>query len=177
MSALVIGFDEAADVAQVGGKAARLAEMAQAGLPVPPGFAVAAAAWRAFLAAADHRRRLEDAVARTDSAAARDVVLEQPLPAALESEIAAAYARLGDPPVAVRSSATLEDTATDSFAGQYETFLWITGADAVIDAVRKCWASLFSAPVSRTPRTPGAACSTTRWRSRSRAWSRPAPRA
>jgi len=158
VTAFVIGFDEPAarDVQQAGGKAARLAEMAQARLPVPPGFAVSAAAWRAFLADGPHRRRLEDILARTGGGPAaledaarrlREIVLEQPLPAALEAEIGAAYARLGagDPPVAVRSSATLEDAVSDSFAGQYETFLWIAGAEAVIHAVRRCWAGLFSA--------------------------------
>jgi pyruvate,water dikinase len=75
------------------------------------------------------------------------LVLEAPLPAALEDEIRAAYLELapGNAPVAVRSSATAEDTEAASFAGMNETFLNIRGAEAVLAAVRRCWASLFGA--------------------------------
>jgi pyruvate,water dikinase len=154
----------ARDVEHAGGKAVRLAEMAHAGLPVPPGFAVCAGAWRELL---DHRDgelhrtaasvldelgvrpgpgRLEDAAARL-----HDLVMAAPVPDGVEEEVAAAYAALGerlgttDPPVAVRSSATLEDAAADSFAGQFETYLWVSGAASVMRSVQRCWAGMFNA--------------------------------
>jgi pyruvate, water dikinase len=162
MSVYVAGFDEPAarDVARAGGKAARLAQMADAGLPIPPGFVVCADAWRAFIAADGRERRVRevlegpagDAPAATpaDAERLRDLVTGAPLPERLEEEVRAAYGQLAgqlgdpDPPVAVRSSATLEDAATDSFAGQYDTYLWVRGADAVVQAIRRCWAGLFS---------------------------------
>jgi pyruvate,water dikinase len=161
VSASVVGFEDelARNPAHTGGKVARLAGMAQAGLPVPPGFAVCASAWRAFLAG-DLERRTGEILAAVGTGAAAladasrrlgELVSAEPFPAALEDDVRARYAALGerlgasDPPVAVRSSATLEDAATESFAGQYETYLWIRGADAVIRAIRGCWAGLFSA--------------------------------
>ena len=113
---LVVGLEDcrAGDVASVGGKAAGLGELIGAGFSVPPGFAVTTNAW------------------------------EQGLDAARDA-IAAAYAGLGaDVPVAVRSSATAEDSADDSFAGQQETYLWVLGEEAVLDAVQRCWASVYS---------------------------------
>jgi pyruvate,water dikinase len=164
VNASVVGFEDelAREAAHAGGKVARLAGMAQAGLPVPPGFAVCAGAWRAFLAAGDRERRVADVLAGLGAGATPEALADasrrlgelmaaEPLPAALEGDVRERYAALGerlgtpDPPVAVRSSATLEDAATDSFAGQYETYLWVTGADAVIAGIRGCWAGLFSA--------------------------------
>lgn len=107
------------DGARTGGKALRLAAMLRAGLPVPEGFCVTADAL--------HGRVGDDGV----------------LPRDLEEEIAAAYGRLGDAmPVAVRSSATTEDGAAASFAGQFDTFLHVVGREAVIDRVRACYQSL-----------------------------------
>jgi pyruvate, water dikinase len=164
VSASVVGFEDepARDPAHAGGKVARLAGMAGAGLPVPPGFAVCADAWRAFLAADDRERRIADVLAGLGAGTAPGaladasrrlgaLVAAEPFPAALDDAVRARYAALGerlgtpDPPVAVRSSATLEDAATESFAGQYETYLWVRGADAVIHGIRGCWAGLFSA--------------------------------
>jgi pyruvate,water dikinase len=147
------------DVAYAGGKGANLGELARAQLPVPPGFVVGAPAYARFCAETGVRERLaellddvdpEDTAAlQTASTAAREIFLQTPLPAALESAIRASYERLaGDErelAVAVRSSATAEDTAATSFAGMNETFLNVRGADAVIDAVRHCWGSLFGA--------------------------------
>jgi len=141
---VIVEFDDpaACDVAQAGGKAARLADMVQAGLPVPPGFAVSAGAWRTFLATTG--------LAGSPPAELRELVADAPLPTEIEEPVRAAYARLAerlgvvDPPVAVRSSATVEDAAADSFAGQYETYLWVSGADAVLRAIQRCWAGLFS---------------------------------
>ncbi|MCF7553390.1 PEP/pyruvate-binding domain-containing protein [Pseudonocardia sp. WMMC193] len=104
-------------LATVGGKGASLARAARAGLPVPAGFHVTIAAHQAFRA-------------RPDGVAAA---------------IRAAYAELGAPAVAVRSSATAEDLPGLSFAGQQDTYLNVRGADAVLEAVQRCWASLGNA--------------------------------
>ncbi len=147
------------DVDYAGGKGANLGELTSAGLPVPDGFVVGAPAYAAFLVQTGLRERLaqlldavdvEDTVAlQAASAAAREMIDETPMPAGLTREIGLAYEQLADEdplmPVAVRSSATAEDTAATSFAGMNETFLNIRGADAVLDAVRRCWRSLFGA--------------------------------
>jgi pyruvate,water dikinase len=146
-----------ADVDIAGGKGANLGEMTAAGLPVPPGFVVGAPAYAAFCEETGLRERLAAEldgldVDDTDALAAaaeraRALVTAVPMPAWLQQAIAGAYAALDDGahPVAVRSSATAEDTESASFAGMNETFLNIQGADAVVDAVRRCWASLFGA--------------------------------
>ncbi len=108
------------DVAEVGGKGLSLGLMVQAGLPVPTGFCVTSAA----------HRRLKGQAPSADSD--------------LAGKITEAYRALGGGPVAVRSSATAEDGAVTSFAGQQETVLGVSGDDAVLDAVGRCWASLDS---------------------------------
>ena len=147
------------DVDYAGGKGANLGELTAAGLPVPDGFVIGAPAYAAFCVQTGLRERLAellDAVSVEDtgalqaaSIAARELVDETPMPEPLAAQIRSAYEQLAseDPyaPVAVRSSATAEDTASTSFAGMNETFLNIGGADAVIDAVRRCWRSLFGA--------------------------------
>jgi len=128
-----------------------------AGIPVPPGFAIATSAFHAFLEAGGLEARIGEAIAgvRPDDVATvqaaagaiREAVCGTDVPGAVRAEIAAAYAELGDEePVAVRSSAVGEDSGEATFAGQQETYLWVRGADAVSDAVRDCWASTFSAP-------------------------------
>lgn len=150
------------DVDYAGGKGANLGELTAAGLPVPDGFVVGAPAYAAYCAETGLRAQLaelldtvnvEDTAAlQAASVAARALFDETPMPEPLAAEIRAEYERLareaGEDPqlaVAVRSSATAEDTAASSFAGMNETFLNIRGADAVIDAVRRCWRSLFGA--------------------------------
>jgi pyruvate,water dikinase len=147
------------DVAFAGGKGANLGELTGAGLPIPPGFVVGAPAYAAFCDETGLRERLEDVLEGVDvddpgalDAAckrARELVEKEKMPAWLGAAIRRAYADLSEgddqAPVAVRSSATAEDTASASFAGMNETFLNVLGADAVIDAVRRCWASLFGA--------------------------------
>ncbi|MDT7786735.1 MAG: rifampicin phosphotransferase [Pseudonocardiales bacterium] len=124
-------------LAVVGGKAANLGELTRAGLPVPQGFCVTTDAYRAVAQA--------DALASTTPENARRTLLETPVPQAIRDEIVAEYRKLGDNvPVAVRSSATAEDLPFASFAGQQDTFLNIVGEDAVVDAVRRCWASLWT---------------------------------
>ncbi|HJW60160.1 MAG TPA: PEP/pyruvate-binding domain-containing protein [Actinomycetota bacterium] len=112
----------------VGGKAVGLGHLVRRGHRVPPGFAVTTAAYREALGAGGRPATVGDHLA---------------------AELVAAYRRLGragdqDAPVAVRSSATAEDTAEASFAGQQDTYLWVRGADAVLAHVSRCWASLFT---------------------------------
>lgn len=147
------------DTDYAGGKGANLGELTAAGMPVPPAFVVGAPAYAAFCASSDLRTRLTEILSGLDvedgaaleaaSAQARDAVLHAPMPDAVRDAILRAYAILaGDDSataVAVRSSATAEDTASASFAGMNETFLNVRGADAVLDAVRRCWTSLFGA--------------------------------
>jgi pyruvate, water dikinase len=131
-----------ADEAGFGGKSASLGELIAGGIPVPPGFALSADAYRHVLA--------EAGVAPD---AASDAIVSalggRPVPEGVSDEVAVAYGALGDePPVAVRSSAIGEDSAEATFAGQQETYLWVRGADAVCEAVRDCWASLHGAPAT-----------------------------
>lgn len=147
------------DTEYAGGKGANLGELTAAGMPVPPGFVVGAPAYAAFCESSDLRARLTEILAGLDvedgaaleaaSAQARDAVLHAPMPGVVRDAILRAYATLAgddsETAVAVRSSATAEDTASASFAGMNETFLNIHGADAVLDAVRRCWTSLFGA--------------------------------
>jgi len=156
-SGFVLWFDAigVADAGEVGGKAANLGELTRASLPVPPGFVLGAAAFRAALesggiggklgalfAAADPDRPAE---LTAEAAEMRRLVRELPLPGAVREPLLAAYRQLGtDPRVAVRSSATSEDSAGVSFAGMHETFTNVAGQSALIDAVRACWASAFS---------------------------------
>ena len=130
---------DATMLATVGGKGANLGEMIRAGLPVPPGFCVTTAAYREAAS-----RSGADAVTN-QSDLARDALLHVEIPAEIADAVRAAYGELGaDAPVAVRSSATAEDLPFASFAGQQDTYLNIVGEDAVLDAVRRCWASLWT---------------------------------
>jgi pyruvate, water dikinase len=158
-TAAVRGFGELsrADVPFAGGKGANLGELTAAGLPVPPGFVVGAPAYAAFVDATGLREQIAtglkdvdvDDMAALEAACAdvRSAIEAAQMPDLLRVAIAEAYASIGDgaPAVAVRSSATAEDTASASFAGMNETFLNVSGPEAVIDAVRRCWASLFGA--------------------------------
>ena len=141
---MIVWFDDitAGDTARVGGKGANLGECARAGLPVPPGFCVSTDAYRE--ATCDVTGLLTADAARGNAAAARERVLGLPLPESVRSAVSEAYTRLGEPPVAVRSSATAEDLAEASFAGQQDTYLGVVGVEAVLDAVRRCWASLWT---------------------------------
>ncbi len=155
---LVLALDDAsATLEQVGGKGASLARMAAAGLAVPPGFHVTTGAYRRFVeenrlqgeimaavatASAEHPATLEDASRQIESLFAKGV-----MPADVAEAICRAYADLGGDglPVAVRSSATAEDLPEMSFAGQQETYLNMRGEAMVLDAVQRCWASLWTA--------------------------------
>ncbi len=146
----------AADAAEFGGKSASLGELLSVGIPVPAGFALPAAAFTDFVAGAGLAPIVAEALTsageKVDAlqAAARRIgsaIDAADMPASLVSDVGAQYARLAgdDVPVAVRSSALGEDSAEATFAGQQETILWVRGADGVIDAIRACWASLYSA--------------------------------
>jgi pyruvate,water dikinase len=151
------------DLARVGGKNASLGEMIGAlgteGVRVPGGFATTADAYRQFIAdnaledriqAELHAYRSGEQSLRETGEAIRGLILEGSLPADLAAAIRDAYQDLAEqrgtpePDVAVRSSATAEDLPEASFAGQLETFLNIRGADALLAAVRRCYASLFT---------------------------------
>ncbi len=138
-----------------GGKGANLGELIAAGLPVPPGFCATTAAYRRTVVKAGLAGAIEQALRdfRTDDPASAEVASARitplfedlRLPDDLAKEILAAYRALGAPPVAVRSSATTEDLPGASFAGQQATSLNVRGGEEVLDAVRRCWASLWSA--------------------------------
>lgn len=167
-----IGAD---DTAQVGGKGANLGEMAGLGLPIPPGFVVSAGTYKTFLAKSGLDRRIKAILEATNvnnpeeladaSRKIKRLIISSPVPEEISAEIISSYLLLGkrvlaaksrfrrlvsrvsgfEAKVAVRSSATAEDSKTASFAGQNETFLNISGEASVVDAVRRCWASLFEA--------------------------------
>jgi len=141
----------------VGGKGASLARMARAGLPVPPGFQITTDAYRRFVsanslaepiqAAASQARADDPATLDRASAEIQSLVAQGALPDEIAATIRESYSELGtgDPPVAVRSSATAEDLPSLSFAGQLETYLNIRGADNLLAAVKRCWGSLWTA--------------------------------
>jgi pyruvate, water dikinase len=155
----VLGFDrlDRGDVDFAGGKGANLGELTAAGLPVPPGFVVGAPAYAAFCEESGLRERISARLAGLDvedtaaleqaSKEVRKDVEGEPLPEWLAQRIRDAYADLvgtdSEAPVAVRSSATAEDSESASFAGMNETLLNVRGAENLLDAVRACWASLF----------------------------------
>ncbi|GGL12210.1 PEP/pyruvate-binding domain-containing protein [Nocardia jinanensis] len=146
--------DPTATLERAGGKGSSLARMAEAGLPVPPGFHVTTAAYRRFVATGGLHDRIVAAAAGAvpdrpetwDSAAAEiaEAIAGEQVPDEIAESIRAALGALGDVAVAVRSSATAEDLPDMSFAGQQETYLDIRGTDAVLLAVKRCWASLWT---------------------------------
>ena len=154
MSAAIAWFADIglADRPTVGGKGGSLGELTRAGIAVPPGFVVTTGAFERFVAGLDLRDAVEaldpDAldIVQQRTAAIRAKVEGESLPGDVAAAIRTALADLAPTgePVAVRSSATTEDAEDASFAGLQDTYLWVIGADAVIDRVRACWASLYS---------------------------------
>jgi pyruvate,water dikinase len=163
---LAVTLADARDPALVGGKGASLGELARAGITVPPGFVVTIDGFAAAMAAIDPSGALRaqlEALGAGDPpllgracAALRARITEAPLPPPVADAITVSYAALGGPAapdggpavepadVAVRSSATLEDSAAASFAGLQDTYLGVAGAPAVLEHVRRCWASLYN---------------------------------
>jgi len=153
------------DEALFGGKSASLGELIAAGIPVPPGFALASTAFQAtgLSAAIDDRLTGLDVAdleaLRSTSAAIAELVRATPVPEPVRAEVERRYEALAPeaPPVAVRSSALGEDSAEATFAGQQESYLWIRGTERVCDAVRDCWASLYTPEaISYRARMPSA---------------------
>jgi len=159
---LVLNFDalNKNSLSLVGGKNASLGEMINAGIRVPPGFAVTTDAYLNFITetgikdqmygilsdlSADDMDTLNNA-----SAEVQQLIKNASMSDEVGKAIRESYSRLCEEchveavPVAVRSSATAEDLPTASFAGQQETYLWIEGIDKVIENVQNCWASLFT---------------------------------
>ena len=170
MDRYVAGLEEVshADVALVGGKGANLGELLRAGLPVPPGFVVTADAYLRSVDESGVRSRLHDLFVHADpddlaaldavSAELQELVATVAVPEAVREAIVRGYADLGhgdDVAVAVRSSATSEDTAGFSFAGMHQTFTSVRGVDAVVARVRDCWRSLYRARVVSYRRSQG----------------------
>jgi pyruvate,water dikinase len=168
-SPFVLWIDDpaAAGSRLLGGKFGSLAEMTAGGFAVPPGFGITTAAYRHFLDAAglaeragQVRAKARNADLQADlqqvqalSAEFAAAIEAAPMPADLERAIREAHAELEQRtrrpglPVAVRSSGESEDLAGASFAGQYDTFLWIRGGDDVLGHVRRCWAGMFGPAV------------------------------
>jgi pyruvate,water dikinase len=161
-AAYTVPFEEcdAGQIRRVGGKCASLGELLRAGLDVPPGFAVTTEAHRLFLEAGDLRAREEELLGGLDhedvgalTRASRDLralVEQAPIPDDVVAGVKEAYGALGRRaerealPVAVRSSATAEDMSSASFAGQLQTYLWISGEDEVVSTMRRCWSGFFT---------------------------------
>lgn len=157
--------DLQAKLENVGGKGASLSQLANAGLPVPDGFHVTTAAYRHFVEQNELQAGIEAALARANlsqpqslEAASQEITAlftAAPIPDEIAEAVTRAYADLADSrspkssaqplAVAVRSSATAEDLPEASFAGQQETYLNIHNPEAVLEATRKCWASLWTA--------------------------------
>ena len=135
-----------ADLGLGGGKGAGLGDLIHQGFRVPPGFCVTTRAWMLVEERAGLQTLLAAPPASDEqlAAAARSALLAVPMPGEVAAAVAAEYERMGAGPVAVRSSATAEDLPTASFAGQQETELNVVGVDAVLEAVRRCWASLWT---------------------------------
>ncbi len=148
---------QGATLGMVGGKGSSLARLVNAGLPVPAGFHVTSDAYWHFVAENNLQPGIQKALISMDSSdptaleiasqAIKKLFAEATIPVKIAEAIIQAYSELSGetPAVAVRSSATAEDLPEASFAGQQETFLNIRGADAVLEATRKCWASLWTA--------------------------------
>lgn len=142
----------------LGGKCASLVRMTAAGSPVPPGFAVTTSSFDAVMGAGLRAHVASTLVGldTTDTADVtrraaiiRSLIMEQQVPDDVRDATIAAYERLmqqcgGEVPVAVRSSATAEDLPDASFAGQQDTYLWVTGLTDVLHKIRECWASLYT---------------------------------
>lgn len=146
-----------ATLARAGGKGANLAELVRAGFTIPPGFIVTTDAYRAFVEANQLQPRLltlaqnispSDTIALENASTEIRARFEQgKLLREIAADITSAYHTLtpSGSPVAVRSSATAEDLPGLAFAGQQDTYLNVIGDEAVLDAVKKCWGSLWTA--------------------------------
>jgi phosphohistidine swiveling domain-containing protein len=136
MTGYTARLGEHTDQHVLGGKGANLSALVDAGFPVPDGFVVTTEAYLDFIE--------EAGLMGAEPEALRTGIPNLPVPDRIVSPILKAYRELGSPVVAVRSSGTAEDLAGASFAGQHDSYLGVEGADAVVSAVRDCWASLWT---------------------------------
>jgi len=154
-------FDKAGKEARdlIGGKNASLGELIRADIPVPPGFSVTTEAYTEFFGGSGIEGKVREILCRIDpqnmasleegSKTIRDLMTQAPLPRRIEEEICSNYQALAhvidvpDLPVAIRSSATAEDLPGASFAGQQDTFLWVSGSEQVLKKIKLCMSSLF----------------------------------
>jgi phosphohistidine swiveling domain-containing protein len=143
----------ASQIQRIGPKAAGLCTLRRLGLPVPDCFFVTTQAFREHLVAHDLRPQITRLQERLDAQhyeapallqETRSLISNRPLADRLREQITAAYAKLGVTTVSVRSSATAEDLPGHSFAGQYETILGVTSLEDCLDAIKRCWASLWT---------------------------------
>src|SRR5208337_1919625 len=156
----VIPFDRIGirDVPLVGGKNASLGELTRIGIPVPPGFALSVLFYREFLSKSGSTDYIHKQLAGLDvsnveelqkvGGSIRSRILSSSFPSNLEEAIREGYLALSGGaalPVAVRSSATAEDMPGASFAGQQDTYLNVSGEQALLEHVRRCWGSLWTA--------------------------------
>jgi pyruvate,water dikinase len=146
----------------VGTKNASIGEMARLGVPVPSGFAITTEAYSRFIEQTGADREIEQCMSeflheqstlkdyRAMSRKITEITLSRDIPAEIKDVICQTYYELSrkydtdDVQVAVRSSGVAEDLPTASFAGQYESFLYVTGKNALVENVKKCWASFFT---------------------------------
>ncbi|WP_066174130.1 phosphoenolpyruvate synthase [Bacillus marinisedimentorum] len=159
----ILGFEDIGkeDIPKVGGKGANLGELTRNGIQVPPGFCVTSDAYIAFIEESGLQERIKEALEGLDfentdiltekSRGIRSLIEETRTPDHLRDEIVSAYEGFcqtvgqDNVQVAVRSSATAEDLPEASFAGQQDTYLEVAGTDGVLEHVKKCWASLWTA--------------------------------
>lgn len=155
----ILGFDDAAatELSVCGGKGANLARLTQAGFQVPPGFVVTGAVYEAFVAGDTEFQRATEALdygqperLHEQCRVIRERLVELDLPEMIQDDLRARLSPLLDAgPVAVRSSSTLEDLAGAAFAGQHDTYLNVNSAEDVVDALRRCFASLWEDRAAR----------------------------
>ena len=144
----------AGGAAAVGAKAATLARLCRAGMPVPPGFCLTRRAYREHVEAGGVLERVREALARLPDGPAegrrqvlaeiRRAIAEAPLAAAVREEVERRWRELGGGAAAVRSSALAEDLPDQSFAGQYDTYLGVADLPTCLGRVKDCWASLWT---------------------------------
>ena len=164
---VALGEDGSTELSVVGGKGASLGRLVKAGFPVPSGFVVTTDGYAECIRANDLEVKIAKILEALDygnldeleeeTAKIRDAIVGGKIPDdGLAGKIVGAYGKLGDEPyVAVRSSGTAEDLEGASFAGQYDTYLDVRGGDALLDAVRRCWASMWTARVTAYRQSKG----------------------
>ena len=149
----MLTYFDRASLALAGGKSANLGELIKAGFEVPPGFVITTTAYDLLLQTDDLQAQIQNELASlqtnnpasvTASQHIRDAIQHASIPEPITDDVLIAYRQWEGSAVAVRSSATGEDLPEAAFAGQQETFLNVLGEEALLEAVRVCWALLWS---------------------------------